>query len=122
MSELFVRTFELNPVCALEVGWQCYGEQYARGAFLVRMRQLVRETGIGESVELPDHLSNVLRVIGRADDATARKLSVSFTLPALERMRGHFDDESDNPYCGLLAATEALLRHAFDAEEEVAGE
>lgn len=121
-EELFVRTFELNPVCALEVGWQVYGEQYARGAFLVRMRELVRETGATwESVELPDHLSNVLRVLGRVEDATARKLAGSFTLPALERMSGHFDEESGNPYRGLLAATAALLRHVFGGEE-VSGE
>ena len=32
VQELYTHTFELNPVCALEVGWQLYGEEYARGA------------------------------------------------------------------------------------------
>jgi nitrate reductase delta subunit len=28
MQELFTRTFDLNPVCTLEIGWQLYGEDY----------------------------------------------------------------------------------------------
>ena len=31
-QELFVRTFDLNPLCSLEVGWQLYGE--ARGGHI----------------------------------------------------------------------------------------
>ncbi len=39
IEEMFTRTFEINPVCALEVGWHVYGEEYARGALMVRLRE-----------------------------------------------------------------------------------
>ncbi len=41
-EELYTRTFDLNPVCALEIGWHLFGEDYERGAFLVRMRDQLR--------------------------------------------------------------------------------
>ena len=85
-EEQYVRTFELNPVCALEVGWQIYGEQYARGAFLVRMRELAREAGVDCGSELPDHLPNVLRVLARLDGPSAARLATRFTAPAVAAM------------------------------------
>ena len=48
LEELFTRTFDINPQCTLELGWQLYGEDYNRGAFLVRMRELMREKGVEE--------------------------------------------------------------------------
>ena len=49
LQELFTRTFDLNPACTLEIGWQLYGEDYRRGEFLVQMRQGLREKGLPES-------------------------------------------------------------------------
>ena len=31
IEETFTRTFDVNPACALEVGWHLFGEEYARG-------------------------------------------------------------------------------------------
>jgi nitrate reductase gamma subunit len=41
-EELYTRTFDINPVCSLEIGWQLFGEEYHRGALLVRLRQELR--------------------------------------------------------------------------------
>lgn len=113
-EELHVRTFDLNPLCALEVGFQVYGERYARGTFLVRMRELSRETGVDPGVELADHLTNVLRVAGRVDAPRGAKIAHSFALPALAEMHKPFEG-SDNPYAGLLRATDRTLRAVFAA-------
>ncbi len=63
VEEAFTGTFDVNPACALEVGWHLFGEEYARGMFLVRMREELRKYDLCESVELPDHLSHVLAVV-----------------------------------------------------------
>ena len=63
VEESFTRTFDVNPTCALEVGWHLFGEEYARGMFLVRMREELRKYGLAESAELPDHLCHVLAVV-----------------------------------------------------------
>ena len=62
LQELYTRAFDLNPVCPLELGWHLFGEQYERGAFLVRMRHALERHGIEEATELPDHLSYVLQL------------------------------------------------------------
>ena len=49
LEELFTQTFDLSPVCCLEVGWHLFGENYERGEFLVRVRQELRSQGIPES-------------------------------------------------------------------------
>ena len=61
-QELFIQTFDLSPVCSLEMGWHLFGENYDRGLLLVKMRQLLRLHEIAESTELPDHLTNGLRL------------------------------------------------------------
>ena len=42
LEEVFTQTFDINPLSALEVGWHLFGEEYARGMFLVRMREECR--------------------------------------------------------------------------------
>jgi len=116
-EELYVRTFELNPVCALEIGWQLYGEQYARGAFLVRARELMREVGLEENTELPDHLPNILRVLARLRAPSVTKLASKFTAPSVRGMVDKLADRPDNPYRGLLAATTKLIEGYFPEAE-----
>ena len=35
VEEAFTRIFDINPTCALEVGWHLFGEEYARGMVTV---------------------------------------------------------------------------------------
>ncbi len=96
-QELFIQTFDLSPVCTLEVGWHLYGENYDRGAFLVRMRQLMREHELAESDELPDHLTHVLQVLGRMDTEAQPDFAERFVLPALAKMMAGFKGKG-NPF------------------------
>ena len=112
LEELYTRTFDINPVCSLETGWHLFGEDYNRGAFLVRMRSLLREHGIEEGAELPDHLESALRVLRVMDRDEASQLARSFILPALMKMRTPFAD-GDNPYGAVLAEAESFLRETY---------
>jgi nitrate reductase molybdenum cofactor assembly chaperone NarJ/NarW len=116
-QELYTRTFDLNPVCALEVGWQLYGEDYGRGEFLVAMRQQLRRHGIPESRELPDHLSNLLSLLDRMEPEEAKNLTEAFLLPALHKMLAGFPDQN-NLYRNVLLAIAKLL--SFDPGEALA--
>ena len=112
LEELFTRTFDLNPVCCLEVGWQLYGEDYNRGSFMVKMRQQLRSLGIAESIELPDHLSNLLPLLARMDPTEAGQLCASQILPALRKMQQGLTGK-ENPYEEVLdAATKLIERQA----------
>lgn len=109
LQELYTRTFDLNPLCALEVGWQLYGEDYARGSFLAYLRVALSEHGIAERGELPDHLSNVLLAIARMPNEKAEELREGAALPAVEKMLRAFEGKS-NPYGRLLHAVAATVR------------
>ena len=116
VEEMFTRTFEINPVCALEIGWQIYGEDYARGALLVRLRQELREHDLPEITELPDHLTHVLPLLARLDKPLADDLAGRYVLPALRKMIEAVKD-GDCPYTGLLEMTRDVVDGEFDAIE-----
>lgn len=107
-QELYTHTFDLNPVCSLEVGWQLYGEEYARGRFLVAMREQLRRHGIPESSELPDHLTHVLPLLDHMEPEEAREFTEAFLLPAMKKMLAGVK-EQNNPYRNLLLAIAKLL-------------
>ena len=112
LEELYTRTFDINPVCSLETGWHLFGEDYNRGAFLVRMRGVLRQHGVPEGAELPDHLESALRVLAamKADDAS--DLAREFILPAVMKMRIPFE-KNDNPYGAVLAEVDRFLRDTY---------
>ena len=112
MQELFTRTFDLNPACTLEVGWQLYGEDYRRGEFLVRMRQELREKCLPESTELPDHLTHALALLGRMEADEAAEFAGRFLLPAIDKMLAAWQKHR-NAYAALLESTFTMLKSRF---------
>jgi nitrate reductase delta subunit len=111
-QELFTQTFDLNPVCSLELGWHLFGENYERGLLLVRMREELRAAGIAEQGELPDHLNYALRLLPTMSQERAMDFAGAIALPALMKMlqavRG-----KENPYEGLLSALAVMLHEDF---------
>lgn len=109
MQEIYVQTFEFNPACALEMGWHLFGENYERGEFLVRMRAELRRHGLSENSELPDHLTHLLRLIGRMERAEALRLAGESLLPALAKIQL----AQDNPYRPVLETVRRKLETDF---------
>ncbi len=118
LEELYTRTFDLDPAASLDLGWHLYGEAYERGRFLVMLRGLLREHGVVENGELPDHISHVLPLLGRTGPQIASKLAREAVVPALAVMCKALEG-SENPYRHVLAATRAL---AMDQLTEPAAE
>lgn len=110
LQELYTRTFDLNPICTLELGWQLFGENYSRGEFLVAMRQTLRRLDVEESTELPDHLTHALAAFGRMPEAEAGRFASMYLVPALEKMTlGLGSSGKDCPYADVLKAARALI-------------
>jgi len=112
LQELFTQTFDLNPMCSLELGWHLFGENYERGLLLVRVRQELRRHGLEESTELPDHLTHVLRLVERMEHETAADFVAACVLPALEKMLQALRDK-ENPFENVLLAVRNLLHSQF---------
>lgn len=117
LQEAFVQAFDLNPAATLEVGWHLFGEQYERGAFLVDLRGQLREAGIAETGELPDHLLHVLPLVGAMPSADAAAFAARVLAPALERIAAALPAAS--PFAGLVLAARAALPGTGPGEERV---
>lgn len=119
LEELFTRTFDLNPSCALEIGWHLFGEDVRRGAFLVWMRDKLRAHGLSESGELPDHLSCALSLVENLAPDDADEFAATCLVPALDKMIQGFGD-GENPYKSLLECIRDLAAPRGRVEEEPA--
>lgn len=112
LQELYTRTFDLNPVCALEIGYHLFGENYKRGVFLANLRETEAPFDLGQEQQLPDFLPVLLRLLtkldGDGEDLRASLISECM-MPAIEKMIGSLKD-TDNPYKYLLEAVKQMLR------------
>ena len=115
IQELYTRTFDINAVCTLEIGWHIYGEDYARGALLVKLREQLRLVNVPESCELPDHLTHVLLLIGRIDGEEADELASRYLLPGLDKMLEGMA-EGEQPYRALIETVSKVVRTDHDVK------
>ncbi|VAX41218.1 hypothetical protein MNBD_PLANCTO02-425 [hydrothermal vent metagenome] len=115
-EELFASTFDINPPCALEVGWHLFGEEHLRGQFLVRMREEIRRYNLPESAELPDHMLHVLAVIAAMPNDEAIRLVHSCIFSALKKMEEALK-ETETSYGLVISALSLFLVHEFGEPE-----
>ena len=108
LQVLYTTTFDLDPVCSLEVGWHLFGENYERGEFLVRMRGELQRLGVKESTELPDHLSHALEALDRMEPDETADFAAACLFPALDKMIAGIKDKSNLFENLLLVATHLL--------------
>ncbi len=116
VEEAFTGTFDVNPACALEVGWHLFGEEYSRGLFMVRMREELRKYDLAESNELPDHITHVLAIIGAMPDEEAKRFVTACVLPAVRKML-HAFEENDSPYGDVISCMALILHHVWGEGE-----
>ena len=105
LQERYVETFDINPVCALEVGW---GEQYNRGEFLTKVRVDLRQNGISEMQELPDHLIHMLPLLGRVESDLSDEYCTDYVLPAVKKMCYGFKDKEILFYAFMVVLNKTL--------------
>ena len=113
LEELYTQTFDLNPVCTLEVGWHLYGEQYERGRFLVRTRELLTDVGLDEGGELPDFLPSLLMALPLSSPQEASDIA-AYLIPALRKMCTAMEDKG---LTGKAEVYHPILRSVRDALE-----
>jgi nitrate reductase assembly molybdenum cofactor insertion protein NarJ len=110
MEELFTRSFDVQSVTTLDVGYVLFGEDYKRGELLANLNREHNEAGVDCRNELADHLPNLLRllaIIGNEPDKAelVEELVVEILAPALRQMIAEFDPER------LREKDECYLQH-----------
>jgi len=91
MEEVFTKTFHIQAICYLDLGYVIFGEDYKRGEFLVNMKREQQKADNNCGEELPDNLVNILTLIPKIkDDLFRKELSVRIVVPAIKKMLEEF--------------------------------
>jgi nitrate reductase molybdenum cofactor assembly chaperone len=94
MQEIFTRSFDVQAITTLSVGYVAFGDDYKRGELLVNLNREHREAGIECGSELSDHLPNILRLMARwSDRETMVELVEEILRPAVRQMIAEFGPE-----------------------------
>ncbi|MDP3981263.1 MAG: hypothetical protein Q8Q33_07625 [Chlamydiota bacterium] len=92
LQEIFTRTFDIQAITTLDVGYVLFGDDYKRGQILSNLNREHKNANNDCGLELADHLPNLLRLIPKLDDIELIQDLVSEILaPALQIMVHEFD-------------------------------
>lgn len=91
-EELYTKTFDVQPLCYLDLGYVIFGEDYKRGAFLLHMQGEQNRIHNDCGSDLPDNICNVLCLMSKsADEKFITELTVEITIPAVKKMIAEFE-------------------------------
>src|SRR3972149_11301633 len=94
LQELHTRTFDVQSLTTLDIGYVLFGDDYKRGALLSNLSREHAQAGNDCGGELADHLPNVLRLIPKLEDRNLlEELVRELLVPALMLMIREFDPE-----------------------------
>ena len=94
LQEIFTRSFDIQAITTLSVGYLMFGDDYKRGELLANLNREQRDAGVDGGRELSDHLPNVLRLMARwPDHEMVTELVQEVVRPAVERMVAEFGPE-----------------------------
>jgi len=96
-EEIYTRTFDVQAISTLDLGYVLFGDDYKRGELLVNLSNEYKKINIDCGSELPDHLPNILRLITRLDDNEIKYDLVYLIIkPALKSIISEFESGSIN--------------------------
>ena len=110
LEESYTAAFDLAPICSPYVGDQLFGASGERASLLSGLRELARDAGLAPLPgELPDHVSEVLRLVAAPIPADVREDLVRDGLvPSLRKMLAALEAAASPWALAVGGALEAL--------------
>ncbi|MCH7525197.1 MAG: hypothetical protein IIC74_09360 [Bacteroidetes bacterium] len=106
LEELYLRTFEVQAITTLDIGYVIFGDDYKRGELLVNLSKEHQKYGVDCGVELADNLSNILKLINKIEDPELLDdLINKIIAPALFKMIEGFGDKQ------ILSKEKVYIKH-----------
>lgn len=94
IQELFLRSFDLQAITTLDIGFILFGEDYKRGQLLVNLNTEHKMAGNPCHTELADHLPNILNLLPKMKDDSMRcELTTRLLIPAVLKMKDEFSTD-----------------------------
>jgi len=117
-QEYYLKTFDVQAVCYLDIGYVLFGEDYKRAQLLVNLQNEHKNAGVDCGSELGDHLQNVLTLLSKTTDpAFAEELGFIITTPAVRFMLTKFKSTNISYYKDLLEILYTFLQRDFTGED-----
>ena len=92
MQELFTRSFDIQAITTLDLGYVLFGDDYKRGELLSNLNREHLQCGNDCGSELADHLANILRLLSLLEDQElVTDLAYAIVAPAVLEMIGEFE-------------------------------
>jgi len=116
-QEYYMKTFDVQAVCFLDIGYMLFGEDYKRAQLLVNLQSEHKAAGVDCGTELGDHLPNVLVLLSKTTNTDfAEELGFIITTPAVRFMLTKFKG-IENYYKEILEVVLAFLQSDFKGEQ-----
>ncbi len=97
ITEIFTRTFDVQAITTLDVGYVLFGDDYKRGELLVNLNREHREAANECNDELADNLSNLLSLLPKMQNYNVRNELVEIIImPGLTKIINEFDTKNIN--------------------------
>ncbi|HEY9116121.1 MAG TPA: hypothetical protein VIN10_15595 [Bacteroidales bacterium] len=116
-QEYYLKTFDVQAICFLDIGYVLFGEDYKRAQLLVNLQNEHINAGVDCGTELGDHLPNVLTLLSKTTDLDfADELGFIVTTPAVRFMLTKFKNIESNYYKELLTVLFEFLQRDFPGD------
>lgn len=94
IEELYTRSFEVQAITAMDLGYILFGDDYKRAKLLVSLNREIIDANIETHNELADHLPNVLKLLPTLKDKSVlNDLILDVIYPSLENILEDFSPE-----------------------------
>jgi nitrate reductase assembly molybdenum cofactor insertion protein NarJ len=117
LEEHYIKTFDVQAICHLDIGYVIFGDDSKRGQFLYHMKEEQENAANDCGSDLADFLPNILTLLSKTENRElAEELTVSILLPALIKMNQKL--ESEKSIFGIpLEILISLLKIDFNNSE-----
>lgn len=126
LQELYSKSFEVQAVTSLDVGYVLFGDDYKRGEVLVNLNNEHNKVKNNCGKELADFLPNLLRLLPKIEDTEVLREMVSMLIaPSVEKMMDEYKSSAmrakdklyQKQYKTLIVSSFPLtiFLHAFNA-------
>lgn len=113
-EEYYLKTFEVEGICCMDMGYVLFGADYKRGDFLAKISHEQKESCNETGIELADHLPNVLSLLSLHKDVDfVNELAYGLIIPAVKEMHKKFVD-TENYYKQAFEVINHVLEKDFN--------
>ncbi len=95
LEEHYIKTFDVQAICHLDIGYIIFGDDSKRGRFLYHIKEEQENANNDCGSDLADFLPNILTLLPKITDTDlVEELSVSILLPALLKINQKLEIEN----------------------------